>query len=104
MASSKKKLGISPFSGHIYFGTVGIDIDGLEYWKTKEDVSISDFIFTMLEFIKQNEIEPGVMNITVNGEIKKQIRVLEVSEQKQTGTPKAEEQDLNFYDQQDGGK
>ena len=62
-----KTLGISPISGTVYYGSVGIDKHGIQYWKTKEEVPVHVFVQVMMSFIKHRCDDKGVMTITADG-------------------------------------
>lgn len=70
MATNKqkpiKKLGYSSLTNSVYYGTVGQDKYGC-YWKKKELVSNSDFVETMLAYLKNNCDEKGDLCINANG-------------------------------------
>ena len=61
-----KKLGYSSLTNSVYYGTVGEDKYG-GYWKKKELISTSDFVKTMLEYLKNNCDERGDLCINSNG-------------------------------------
>ena len=87
---NNKHLGISLITSTVYYGTVGIDKNGRQYWKTKTEVPKNDFIPTMISYIQQNS-EDGVMTITQNGVNKYVVRLEELAEEETAdGKPQME--------------
>jgi len=66
--NNNKGIGYSSLTGNIYYGLTGIDKDGWPYWKSKQEISKSNFVQVMVDFLKDNSDENDIMTVTKNDE------------------------------------